>query len=174
MTTQTDAWFAPLSIVGKQISPIVQGGMGVGVSAHRLAGAVARENAMGTIASIDLRHHHPDLIEQTERCRDRDVIDKVNEVALDREIKAALEIAQGNGVVAVNVMKAVRAYPGLVRQACESGAQAIVMGAGLPLDLPDMTADFPKVGLIPILSESRGVAIVMKKWLKKGVALMQL
>ena len=142
--------------------------MGVGVSAHRLAGAVARENAMGTIASIDLRHHHPDLIEQTERCRDRDVIDKVNEVALDREIKAALEIAQGNGVVAVNVMKAVRAYPGLVRQACESGAQAIVMGAGLPLDLPEMTADFPKVGLIPILSESRGVAIVMKKWLKKG------
>ena len=142
--------------------------MGVGVSAHRLAGAVARENAMGTIASIDLRHHHPDLIEQTERCRDRDVIDRVNEIALDREIKAALEIAQGNGVVAVNVMKAVRAYPGLVRQACESGAQAIVMGAGLPLDLPDMTADFPKVGLIPILSESRGVAIVMKKWLKKG------
>jgi nitronate monooxygenase len=168
MTTHTDAWFSPLSIVGKQISPIVQGGMGVGVSAHRLAGAVARENAMGTIASIDLRHHHPDLIEQTERCRDRDVIDKVNEVALDREIKAALEIAQGNGVVAVNVMKAVRAYPGLVRQACESGAQAIVMGAGLPLDLPEMTADFPKVGLIPILSESRGVAIVMKKWLKKG------
>ena len=168
MTTHTDAWFAPLSIVGKQISPIVQGGMGVGVSAHRLAGAVARENAMGTIASIDLRHHHPDLIEQTERCRDRDVIDHVNEIALDREIKAALEIAQGNGVVAVNVMKAVRAYPGLVRQACESGAQAIVMGAGLPLDLPDMTADFPKVGLIPILSESRGVAIVMKKWLKKG------
>jgi len=168
MTTHTDAWFSPLFIVGKQISPIVQGGMGVGVSAHRLAGAVARENAMGTIASIDLRHHHPDLIEQTERCRDRDVIDKVNEVALDREIKAALEIAQGNGVVAVNVMKAVRAYPGLVRQACESGAQAIVMGAGLPLDLPEMTADFPKVGLIPILSESRGVAIVMKKWLKKG------
>jgi nitronate monooxygenase len=168
MTTHTDAWFSPLSIVGKKISPIVQGGMGVGVSARRLAGAVARENAMGTIASIDLRHHHPDLIEQTERCRDRDVIDRVNEIALDREIKAALEIAQGNGVVAVNVMKAVRAYPGLVRQACESGAQAIVMGAGLPIDLPDMTADFPKVGLIPILSESRGVAIVMKKWLKKG------
>jgi nitronate monooxygenase len=168
MTTHTDAWFSPLSIVGKKISPIVQGGMGVGVSARRLAGAVARENAMGTIASIDLRHHHPDLIEQTERCRDRDVIDRVNEIALDREIKAALEIAQGNGVVAVNVMKAVRAYSGLVRQACESGAQAIVMGAGLPIDLPDMTADFPKVGLIPILSESRGVAIVMKKWLKKG------
>jgi len=168
MTNYLDSWFTPLSIVGKKISPIVQGGMGVGVSAHRLAGAVARENAMGTIASIDLRHHHPDLVKQTEGCRDRDLIDKANEVALDREIKAALAIAQGHGVVAVNVMKAVRAHPGLVRQACESGAQAIVMGAGLPIDLPEMTADFPKIGLIPILSESRGVAIVMKKWLKKG------
>jgi len=122
MTTYTDSWFAPLSIVGKKICPIVQGGMGVGVSAHRLAGAVARENAMGTIASIDLRHHHPDLAEQTENCRDRDLIDRANEIALDREIKAALAHAQGRGVLAVNVMKAVRAHPGLVRLACESGA----------------------------------------------------
>ena len=64
------SWFKPLTLAGKKILPIVQGGMGVGVSAHSLAGAVARENAMGTIASIDLRHHHPDLMEQTERCRD--------------------------------------------------------------------------------------------------------
>ena len=82
--------FKPLKLAGKEISPIVQGGMGVGVSAHRLAGAVARENAMGTIASIDLRHHHPDLMEQTDHCRDRDLIDRVNLIALDREIKACL------------------------------------------------------------------------------------
>ncbi|KAG1251288.1 hypothetical protein G6F65_018419 [Rhizopus arrhizus] len=65
-------------------------------------------------------------------------------------------------------MKAVRGHPALVRQACESGAQAIVMGAGLPMDLPEMTADFPKVALVPILSEARGVAVVLKKWMKKG------
>ncbi|MGE8640207.1 MAG: NAD(P)H-dependent flavin oxidoreductase, partial [Achromobacter sp.] len=45
---------------------------------------------------------------------------------------------------------------------------AIVMGAGLPMDLPEMTADFPKVALVPILSEARGVAVVLKKWMKKG------
>ena len=158
----TDRWFKTLDILGRSLSPVVQGGMGVGVFAHRLAGAVARENAIGTIASIDLRHHHPDLLEQTEKSRDRDLIDRVNLIALDREIQAALLHAQGRGLIAVNVMKAVPDHPALVRQACESGAHAIVMGAGLPIDLPEMVADYPKVGLIPILSESRGVAIVIE------------
>ena len=161
-------WFKTLDILGKKLIPIVQGGMGVGVSAHRLAGAVARENGVGTIASIDLRHHHPDLAEQTAHCRDREKIDQANLIALDREIQAAKQLAQGHGAIAVNVMKAVRQHPALVQQACESGADALVMGAGLPLDLPEMVANYPKMGLIPILSESRGVAIVMKKWLKKG------
>lgn len=161
-------WFKPLDLVGRQLLPIVQGGMGVGVSAHKLAGAVAHENAVGTIASIDLRHHHPDLLAQTHKCRDGALIDSANLTALDREIKGAREVAQGKGLIAVNVMKAVRDYANLVRQACESGADAIVMGAGLPLDLPELTANFPKVGLIPILSDSRGVGIVLKKWLRKG------
>ncbi|MDB5888021.1 MAG: nitronate monooxygenase [Rhodocyclales bacterium] len=161
-------WFKPLNLVGRELLPIVQGGMGVGISAHRLAGAVAHENAVGTIASIDLRHHHPDLLEQTHKCRDHEVIDRVNLTALDREIKAAHETAQGKGMVAVNVMKAVRDYANLVRQACQSGADAIVMGAGLPIDLPELTFDFPKIGLIPILSDSRGIGIVLKKWMRKG------
>ncbi|MBV2162423.1 nitronate monooxygenase [Achromobacter denitrificans] len=161
-------WFKSLTLAGRDLLPIVQGGMGVGVSAHRLAGAVASQNAVGTIASVDLRHHHPDLLEKTERCHDRDLIDSANLEALHREVRAALDKAQGRGLVAVNVMKAVRDHPALVRQACESGAQAIVMGAGLPLDLPEMTADFPKVALVPILSEARGVAAVLKKWMKKG------
>ncbi len=74
----------------------------------------------------------------------------------------------GHGLVAVNVMKAVEAYPDYVRQACASGAQAIVMGAGLPLDLPELAADHPGVSLIPILSDARGVAVVLKKWARKG------
>lgn len=161
-------WFNKLKLAGRELLPIVQGGMGVGISAHRLAGSVARENAMGTIASIDLRHHHPDLMEQTDRSRDRELIDQANAVALDREIRAARELSEGRGVIAVNVMKAVRDHPGLVRQACESGADVIVMGAGLPLDLPDMVADYPRIGLIPILSDARGVGVVLKRWLKKG------
>ena len=152
------------AIRGHTLLPIVQGGMGVGVSAKRLAGAVARAGAMGTIASIDLRHHHADLSEQARHCRDRDELNRLNLIALDREIKAALAIAAGHGLVAVNVMKAVDAYPAIVRQACASGAQAIVMGAGLPLDLPELAEGYPDVALIPILSDARGVAIVLKKW----------
>jgi nitronate monooxygenase len=159
---------ASFAIRGHRLLPIVQGGMGVGISAHRLAGTVAQAGAVGTIASIDLRHHHADLSEQAKHCRDRDELNRLNLIALDREIKSALAIAAGHGLVAVNVMKAVDTHPALVRQACASGAQAIVMGAGLPLDLPDLTEGYPDVALIPILSDARGVAIVLKKWARKS------
>ncbi|MBV1777173.1 nitronate monooxygenase family protein [Burkholderiaceae bacterium DAT-1] len=161
-------WYRQLQLAGKEVLPIVQGGMGVGISAHKLAGSVAAQNAVGTIASVDLRHHHDDLVERTKRCRDKATIDAANLEALDREIVAARRLSNGNGLIAVNVMKAVGEHQALVRQSCESGADAIVMGAGLPLDLPEMTANFPKVALIPILSDARGVGVVLKRWMKKG------
>ncbi|WP_449413356.1 NAD(P)H-dependent flavin oxidoreductase [Pandoraea soli] len=161
-----------LTLAGRRLVPVVQGGMGIGISAHRLAGTVARHNGMGTIASIDLRHHHPDLLAEVDGLHTPEgkkaAIEAVNLIALDREIRAAKAIADGNGLVAVNVMKAVSAHASLVRQACESGADAIVMGAGLPLDLPELTASHPGVALIPILSDSRGVSLVLRKWMKKG------
>lgn len=155
-------------IRNKLLLPIVQGGMGVGISAHRLAGTVAAQGAMGTIASIDLHHHHPDLVEQAKHCRDRDTLNAINYEALRREVRAALELADGNGLVAVNVMKAVSEHANLVKIACESGAQAIVMGAGLPLDLPELTEAFPEVALVPILSDARGISILLKKWMRKN------
>lgn len=157
-----------LTLKGRSLLPIVQGGMGVGVSAHRLAGTVASLGAMGTISSVDLRRHHPDLMAKTIRSRDKDFIDSINREALDREVKAAKTIAQGNGAVAVNVMRAVSEYAPYVRQSCESGADAVVVGAGLPLDLPELTADFPGVALIPILSDARGIALILKKWMRKN------
>src|SRR3546814_19459391 len=78
-----------LKLKGKALLPIVQGGMGVGVSAHRLAGTVASLGAMGTISSVDLRRHHPDLMIQTGRSRNKALIDSVHLVALDREIGRA-------------------------------------------------------------------------------------
>jgi nitronate monooxygenase len=158
----------PLRLKRRALLPIVQGGMGVGISAHRLAAAVARENAVGTVASVDLRHHHPDLMQQCKDVRDRAVLDRLNLIALDREIAAAKAQSEGRGLIAVNVMKAVDQHAALVRQSCESGADAIVMGAGLPLDLPEMCAGFPDVALIPILSDARGAAIVLRRWLRKG------
>jgi nitronate monooxygenase len=160
----------PLRLRNRELLPIVQGGMGVGISAHRLAGSVARHNAVGTIASVDLRRHHPDLMAATHRCQDTAALNAANLTALDREISAAKQLAEGRGLVAVNVMRAVTEYPALVRQSCESGADAVVVGAGLPFDLPDLTKDFPGVGLIPILSDVRGVAVVLKKWLRKNRA----
>src|SRR5437773_4378343 len=109
--------FAPLMLGGRPLLPVVQGGMGVGISAHRLAGSVARLGALGTISSVDLRRHHPDLMQETIHCRDRATIDRANLVALDREIIAARKIADGRGMLAVNVMRAVSGYADYVQQA---------------------------------------------------------
>lgn len=173
-TAEFPTAFPKLHLRGRELVPIVQGGMGVGVSAHSLAGAVARQNAVGTIASVDLRRLHPDLMARTKRARlddpqaHKEAINAANLVALDREVRAAKALAQGRGMVAVNVMRAVSEYAPIVRQACASGADAIVVGAGLPLDLPELTADFPDVALVPILSDARGIALVLKKWQRKG------
>lgn len=152
----------------KSLLPVVQGGMGVGISAHRLAGAVAKLGGLGTISSVDLRRHHHDLMLSSTENNCKEHINACNLEALDREIKAAKAIAEGKGAIAVNIMKAVEAYPQYVRQACESGADAIVVGAGLPLDLPDLTENYPDVALIPILSDARGVQLVIRKWMRKN------
>jgi len=159
--------FPLLTIREHALLPIIQGGMGVGISAHRLAGTVAKEGAVGTIASVDLRRLHPDLMQRTRKSRDHEALAATNVEALDREVRAAREIAP-DGFIAVNVMRALSNYADLVIQACKSGANAIVMGAGLPFDLPDMTEKFKNVALIPILSEERGVRAVLKKWMRKG------
>jgi nitronate monooxygenase len=162
----------PLKLAGREVLPIVQGGMGVGVSAHRLAGTVASLNAVGTIASVDLRRHHADLMERTTRIGTgpdaKAQINAANLEALDREIGAARRIAAGAGLLAVNVMRAVTEYAAYVRQACKSGIDAIVVGAGLPLDLPELTAEHPRVALVPILSDLRGISLIVKKWERKG------
>ncbi len=160
--------FPPLVIRGRRLLPIIQGGMGIGVSAHRLAGHVAREGAIGTIASVELRRLHPDLMARTRRSHDHDTLFATNLVALDREIRMARRICGPDGFLAVNVMKALKHDVELVRQACESGADAIIMGAGLPLDLPDIVTGFDDVALIPILSEIRGIRAVIRRWQRKG------
>jgi len=161
----------PLSLGGEALLPIVQGGMGIGVSAHRLAGTVAANGCIGTISAIDLRRLHPDLMEQTRgRGTGPEVkaeMERANIEALGREIAAARRLAGGRGLLAVNVMRAVSQYMPYVRHAMEAGIDAVVVGAGLPLDLPDLAADHPDVALVPILSDSRGVQLVIRKWERK-------
>jgi nitronate monooxygenase len=156
---------------GRTLLPVVQGGMGVGVSAGGLAGTVASFDAVGTISSVDLRRLHPDLMERTgalDGAGAKAQIDEANREALDREIRRARAIAGGRGLIAVNVMKALDQYETYVRQALESGADALAVGAGLPLDLPELARDFPHVALVPILSDARGIQLLVRKWEKKG------
>lgn len=160
------------TLAGRELLPVVQGGMGVGVSAGRLAGTVAALGGIGTVSSVDLRRLHPDLWAQTsQREGEPDAgarIDAANLEALGREIAKARQLAGGRGLVAVNVMKALTAYEAQVRHAMACGADALVVGAGLPLDLPDLAREHPGVALIPILSDARGVQLIVRKWEKKG------
>ncbi|MBC5766971.1 nitronate monooxygenase [Ramlibacter sp. GTP1] len=165
---------APLAawkLRGHELIPIVQGGMGVAISAGGLAGTVASFNGIGTISSVDLRRLHPDLMAKTEHLKGDEARERINEAnleALDREIARARHLSQGRGRIAVNVMRAVSEYEAYVRQSLESGVDAVVVGAGLPLDLPDLAKEHPDVALIPILSDSRGVQLIIRKWEKKG------
>lgn len=180
MNTETLYWLnqtkaaglKPLKIKGQTLLPIVQGGMGVGVSASGLSSAVAKLGGMGTISSVDLRRRHPDLMQRTGHLNKesdaREQIDTANYEALDREIKTAKSNSNGQGWIAVNIMKALSAYEGYIKQAIKSGANALVVGAGLPLDLPELTKDHADIALIPILSDARGVQLLVRKWERKG------
>ena len=165
----------PLALGGRSLLPVVQGGMGVGISAHRLAGSVAALGAMGTISSVDLRRLYPDLMEKTRELTPgaaataaaKRAIDEANLEALTREIRAARALAGDRGLLAINVMRAVSEYGHSVTRALECGIDAVVVGAGLPLDLPDLARDHPKALLVPILSDARGVQLVVRKWERK-------
>ncbi|MDP2006879.1 MAG: nitronate monooxygenase family protein [Rubrivivax sp.] len=161
----------PLHLGGRSLLPVVQGGMGVGVSAHGLAGAVAAAGGVGTLSSVDLRRHHPDLMERTTGLDPahgaKEAIDEANLEALTREVAAARALSGGRGLLAINVMRAVTAYAPSVKRALEAGIDAVVVGAGLPLDLPDLAQDHPRAALIPILSDARGVQLIVKKWERK-------
>jgi nitronate monooxygenase len=162
---------APLRLAGRTLLPIVQGGMGIGISAHRLAGSVAALGGLGTLSSVDLRRHHPDLMERTRGVgfgeAAKRLIDAANLEALEREVRRARALAGGFGLVAMNVMRAVSDYAAYVRRSLEAGVDAVVVGAGLPLDLPDLAAEHPRAALVPILSDARGVQLVIRKWERK-------
>lgn len=73
-------------------------------------------------------------------------------------------LSEGRGLLAINVMRAVAEYAASVKKALEAGIDAVVVGAGLPLDLPDLASDHPDALLVPILSDARGVQLIVKKW----------
>ncbi|MFO0754622.1 MAG: nitronate monooxygenase [Thermodesulfovibrionales bacterium] len=145
-----------LEIKGKKIPvPIIQGGMGVGVSLHPLARAVAREGGLGIVSSACLDR----LVSKRTGRRVNTYEAAYEEVSLAREEK---------GFAGINIMGAlVRDYNDSVRGALDAGADVIISGAGLPLTLPVIQP--PKeTALIPIVSSTRALEIICKKWEKLG------
>lgn len=137
--------------------PILQGGMGIGVSLNNLAGAVAACGGMGTISSAFPGLHDPDFAADPKG---------VSLKALERQVRKAKEKAKGAGLVAVNVMVATTQYADSVRTALKAGADAIICGAGLPKDLPKLAQEVPEsdAALAPIVSSGRAAALICKLW----------
>lgn len=137
--------------------PLIQGGMGVGVSLSSLAGAVAKEGGVGIISTAQIGFKEPDY-EQNPM--------EANLRAVSSEIKRAKEIAKGDGVIGVNIMYATRYYEKYVVAACEAGVDLIITGAGLPAELPKLAEGYD-VKIAPIVSSVKSASVILKMWDRK-------
>ncbi|MDP2874720.1 MAG: nitronate monooxygenase [Holophaga sp.] len=145
--------------------PIIQGGMGVGVSWEGLAGAVARTGCVGIVSAIGTGNHFPDMVELRQG-RPLGPENLNNSEALTRIVKEAIRRSEGKGAVGVNILCAIQGYERVVRASVDAGAQLIISGAGLPLNLPGYVGD-ADVALLPIVSSARALGLICKTWQRK-------
>jgi len=136
--------------------PIIQGGMGVGISLSKLAGAVAGEGGIGVISAAQ-----PGYNREGFQCNPL----KANLEALTYHINKAKEIAK-DGVIGVNIMCALNHYADYVKCAVENKADLIISGAGLPTQLPGLIKD-SAVKIAPIVSSVKAISVLLKMWDKK-------
>jgi nitronate monooxygenase len=148
----------PALKIGELVSklPIIQGGMGVGISMSKLASAVAKEGGIGVIAAAMPGIHEPDIAENSKEANIR---------VLREEIRKARAITRG--IIGVNIMVALTNFADMVRTAIEEKIDIIFAGAGLPLDLPKYLKDSTKTKLVPIVSSARAATILCKKWISR-------
>ena len=137
--------------------PIIQGGMGVGVSLSGLAGAVAKEGGVGIISTAQIGFKEEDYEKNPLEANLR---------AVRSEIRKAKEIAGGAGIIGVNIMVATRHYEKYVEAACEAGVDLIISGAGLPTELPELVKGYD-VKIAPIVSSAKSASVILKLWEKK-------
>ena len=136
--------------------PIVQGGMGVGISLGGLAGAVAKEGGIGIISSAQIGYREPDFEQDPVSCNLR---------AMEKEYKKA-KVAACGGIVGFNIMVALRHYEEYVRKAAATGADLIISGAGLPTELPLYTKG-SCTKIAPIVSSDKSAKVILKYWDRK-------
>ncbi|MCM1227226.1 MAG: nitronate monooxygenase family protein [Clostridium sp.] len=142
--------------IGKKKSrlPIIQGGMGVGVSLHQLAGTVAAEGGIGIISTADIGFKEPDF---SQRPQEADIR------ALRKEISMARKLA-GDGILGVNVMCACTHYDEIVKEAAANKIDLVISGAGLPLNLPELVNE--DTAIAPIVSSARALKLICRRWKK--------
>lgn len=137
--------------------PIIQGGMGVGISLGNLAGNVALNGGMGVISTAQPGFDEPDFLKNTQEANMR---------ALRREIAKAKKIAKGIGIVAINAMVALEDYEEYIKTAVAAKIDAIISGAGLPLSLPQFTKG-SDVLIAPIVSSAKAIKLICRSWDRK-------
>ena len=149
--------YQPLKIRNKTARiPIVQGGMGIGVSRSRLAGAVAKAGGVGMISSAQIGYDEPDFEKDVQGCNIR---------SLEKHIRLAKAQAEG-GLVGVNVMHALEHYSDHVKAAVRAGADLVVCGAGLPVDLPELVGG-ADTAIVPIVSSRKAASLLLRMWDRK-------
>ncbi len=133
--------------------PIIQGGMGIGISLSGLAAAVANAGGIGVIAAAGIGMMEKDYFSDYAQANVR---------ALKREIKKARE--KTKGILGVNIMVALTHFSELAKASIEENIDIIFAGAGLPLTLPSLLLDGARTKLVPIVSSARAAALILKVW----------
>ena len=155
--------------IGKYVieKPIVQGGMGVGISWDQLAGNVSKEGGLGVISSVGTGYYN-DKEFAGKLVSDRPLSEAnfYSKDGFEAIIKSAREIA-GDKPLAANILYAINGYGDVVRNACELGIDIIITGAGLPTNMPEFTEGYPDVALVPIVSSPKALKIICKRWKKR-------
>ncbi|NPB06687.1 MAG: nitronate monooxygenase [Aquificae bacterium] len=146
--------------------PIIQGGMGVGISWEGLAGSVARAGAVGVVSAVGTGYRYPGLVKRDRLGRPLGSKNTHHGEALKRIVREAKRIAGGRGAVGVNVLAAITDYGRVVRDAVEAGADLIISGAGLPLSLPEY-AEGSDAALVPIVSSARALNLICRTWKRR-------
>ncbi|MEI3336944.1 MAG: nitronate monooxygenase family protein [Clostridium sp.] len=133
--------------------PIIQGGMGVGVSLSNLASAVTKAGGIGVISSAQIGFREEGFENNPIEC---------NIKAIKNEIAIAKEKCK-NGILGMNIMVATTGYAEYVKSAIEAGIDIIISGAGLPTTLPKLVKD-SKVKIAPIVSSLKATKVILKLW----------
>ena len=144
--------------------PIIQGGMGVGISWDQLAGNVSKNGGLGTVSAICTGYYqNMKFVKKEVNGRPLGTENAYSREALFEIFKNARKIC-GDKPLACNILHAINDYERVVTDALEAGANIIVTGAGLPLELPRLTENYPDVEIVPIVSSARALKIICKKW----------